>query len=498
MSDVALVWFRRDLRLADNPALATALAACPRVVPVYVHAPEEEAPWRPGAASDAWLGRSLASLDAALRPLRSRLVIRRGPTTDALRALAAETGATHIYWNRLYEPAVVARDRCVKAALREAGLVTQSCNAALLHEPWQVTRNNGGPYRVFTPFWKACQRAGIDTPPGAGPPALPPVPDHVVGLPVDALGLAPRPGWDAGFWPSWNPGEDGAHRALGQFQEDVVARYDDDRNRPDLTGTSRLSPHLHFGEIGPRQVVAAVRRHAAEHTTAGLLKNAEGFVRELGWREFGHHLLWHFPQTIDAPLDGRFAAFPWLDDYGDVLERWRRGRTGIPIVDAGMRELWRTGWMHNRVRMVVASLLTKNLLVPWQEGARWFWDTLVDADLASNTLGWQWTAGCGADAAPYFRIFNPVLQGQRFDPVGRYVAGWVPELARLPTRYIHAPWAAPPDVLSAAGVALGRDYPAPIVDLQSSRARALERFASMAGGNPDHASSDDLSAWSPP
>jgi deoxyribodipyrimidine photo-lyase len=223
-------------------------------------------------------------------------------------------------------------------------------------------------------------------------------------------------------------------------------------------------------------VVAAVRRHTAEHTTPGVLKNAESFVREVGWREFGHHLLWHFPRTTDAPLDGRFAAFPWLEDYGEVLERWQRGRTGIPIVDAGMRELWHTGWMHNRVRMIVASLLTKNLLIPWQEGTRWFWDTLVDADLANNTLGWQWTAGCGADAAPYFRIFNPVLQGQRFDPAGGYVARWVPEIARLPAANIHAPWDAPASVLAAAGVALGRDYPAPIVDLQASRARALERF----------------------
>jgi deoxyribodipyrimidine photo-lyase len=477
MNDTALVWFRQDLRLADNPALATALAACPRIVPVYVHAPGEEDPWRPGAASNAWRHHSLVALDASLRRLGTRLVIRRGPTLAALCALAVETGATHIYWNRLYEPAAVARDRRVKAALREAGVIAECCNAALLHEPWQVMRDGGGPYRVFTPFWKACQRAGIDAPPVAAPQTLPPLPDRVAGLPVDALGLAPRPAWDAGFWSSWQPGEDGAHHALGRFFEDAVARYDDDRNRPDLIGTSRLSPHLHFGEIGPRQVVAAVRRHAAERTAAGLLKNAEGFVRELGWREFGHHLLWHFPQTTDAPLDGRFAAFPWLDDYGDVLERWQRGRTGIPIVDAGMRELWRTGWMHNRVRMIVASLLAKNLLIPWQEGARWFWETLVDADLASNTLGWQWTAGCGADAAPYFRLFNPVLQGQRFDPAGCYVARWVPELGRLPTRFIHAPWTAPPDVLAAAGVAIGSDYPAPIVDLKATRARALELFA---------------------
>jgi deoxyribodipyrimidine photo-lyase len=479
MSATALVWFRRDLRLTDNPALAAAVATGGPVVPVYVHAPEEEEAWRPGGASNAWLHRSLIALDESLRRLGSRLVIRRGPTLEALHALAAETGATHIYWNRLYEPALVARDRALKTALREAGLVAESCNAALLNEPWAVTRDDGGPYRVFTPFWKACQRAGIDAPPAPGPDRLAPVPEQVAGLTVDALGLAPRPAWDRGFWDAWQPGEDGALAALDRFLADAVAHYDEDRNRPDLVATSRLSPHLHFGEIGPRQIVAAVRRHTAEHTAPGLLKNAESFVREVGWREFGHHLLWHFPHTTDAPLDERFAAFPWLEDYGGVLERWQRGQTGIPIVDAGMRELWHTGWMHNRVRMIVASLLTKNLLVPWQEGARWFWDTLVDADLANNSLGWQWTAGCGADAAPYFRIFNPVLQGQRFDPTGGYVARWVPELARLPANHVHAPWNAPASALAAAGVALGRDYPAPIVDLQASRARALERFESV-------------------
>jgi deoxyribodipyrimidine photo-lyase len=476
VSGTALVWFRRDLRLADNPALTTALADCQSVIPVYVHAPDEEAPWRPGAAGNAWLHRSLAALDIALQRLGSRLIVRQGPTLEALRALAAETGATHIYWNRLYEPAVVARDKSIKQALRDTGLIVESANAALLNEPWEVTRDDGGPYRVFTPFWKACQRAGIDRPPAPAPAALPAVPQDVASLSVADLGLGPSIHWDRGFWEVWQPGEDGAHATLAQFLDDAVAHYDEDRNRPDLVATSRLSPYLHFGEIGPRQVVAAVRRHTAEHSAAGVFKNAESFVREVGWREFGHHLLWHFPHTTDAPLDERFAQFPWLEDYGEVLERWQRGRTGIPIVDAGLRELWHTGWMHNRVRMIVASLLTKNLLVPWQEGARWFWDTLVDADLANNTLGWQWTAGCGADAAPYFRIFNPVLQGERFDPSGGYVARWVPELARLPARHIHAPWTAPAAVLAAAGVSLGRDYPEAIVDLQASRTRALERF----------------------
>jgi deoxyribodipyrimidine photo-lyase len=479
VSGPALVWFRRDLRLADNPALAAALAVCRTVIPVFVHAPDEEAPWQPGAASDAWVHRSLSALDESLRQIGARLVVRRGPTLQTLRALAAETGATHVYWNRLYEPAVVARDGIVQAALRADGLGIETFNGTLLNEPWEVAREGGLPYRVFTPFWKACQRSLRDPAPLPAPERLPPVPPHIAGLPLDALGLRPHVGWDAEFWDGWRPGETGAHRALACFLHRAVGGYDADRNRPDLTGTSRLSPHLHFGEIGPFQVLAAVRRQIDAHGEQGLIRNAESFVRELGWREFGYHLLHHFPDTTDQPLDARFTNFPWGEDYGEALEAWRRGRTGIPLVDAGLRELWRTGWMHNRVRMIAASFLTKNLLVPWQTGARWFWDTLVDADLASNTLGWQWTAGCGADAAPYFRIFNPVLQGRRFDPDGAYVRRWVPELARLPAAHVHAPWEAPGRVLADAGLALGRDYPAPIVDLQSSRTEALARFDAM-------------------
>jgi deoxyribodipyrimidine photo-lyase len=482
VSGPALVWFRRDLRLADNPALAAALAVCRSVIPVFVHAPDEEGPWQPGAASEVWLHRSLAALDESLRQIGARLVVRRGPTLETLRALAAETGATHVYWNRLYEPAVVARDGLVEAALREQGLVAETANAALLNEPWEVTRDGGLPYRVFTPYWKACQRSLTDVAPLPAPEALPSVPPEVSGLPLDALGLRAAIDWDAEFWDRWCPGEAGAQTALSCFLDRAVGGYDTDRNRPDLTGTSRLSPHLHFGEISPRQVLAAVRGHADAHVAPGLFRNAEAYVRELGWREFGYHLLHHFPHTTDEPLDARFAAFPWADDYGDALAAWQRGMTGIPLVDAGMRELWRTGWMHNRVRMIVASFLTKNLLVPWQAGARWFWDTLIDADLANNTLGWQWTAGCGADAAPYFRIFNPVLQGRRFDPEGDYVRRWVPELARLPAAHVHAPWEAPGRVLADAGLALGRDYPAPVVDLQASRARALARFEAMRRG----------------
>lgn len=472
----AIVWFRQDLRLADNPALARALAECERIVPVYIHAPEESGQWAHGAASHWWLHHSLAALDASLRALGSRLILRRGPSLAALETLVKETGASRLYWNRLYEPAHIARDTRIKEALRAAGLTVCSSNAALLFEPWERTKDDGSAYKVFTPFWKACLKAGLPTDIAPAPRALQPLPQDLGSVALEALDLLPAIRWDAGLAAAWRPGEDGAQARLEAFLDEAVARYGEERNRPDLAGSSRLSPHLHFGEIGPRQVVAAVERRLDAHREAAPRADAEAFVREVGWREFAHHLLYHFPQTPTEPLDVRFAQFPWATQVAEALAAWQRGRTGIPIVDAGMRELWTTGWMHNRVRMLAASLLTKNLLVPWQEGARWFWDTLVDADLANNTLGWQWTAGCGADAAPYFRIFNPVLQGERFDPRGDYVRRWVPELARLPDAYLQQPWAAPPAVLAAAGLRLGADYPPPIVDLKTTRERALARF----------------------
>ncbi|BBL75838.1 cryptochrome/photolyase family protein [Methylomagnum ishizawai] len=472
----AMVWFRQDLRLADNPALRAALAAAERVVPVYIHAPVSGGTWPMGSASRWWLHHSLMALDADLRRLGSRLVLRRGASFQVLAGLLAETGATAVYWNRCYEPSAIARDAEIKRVLRNEGYFTvESHNSGLLYEPWELLREGGQPYRVFTPFWKAMQKRGLDFPPEPAPADLPPVADELWSLAVGDLGLLPRIPWDAGFREGWQPGEDGAARRLAGFIDSALAGYHERRDRPDLPDTSRLSPYLHFGEVGPRQIVHAVRRALPPEAEAG----AEAYVRELAWREFAHHLLYHFPDTTDAPLDAKFEAFPWATDDQEALTAWQRGQTGYPLVDAGMRELWRTGWMHNRVRMVVASLLTKNLLIPWRKGARWFWDTLVDADLANNTLGWQWTAGCGADAAPYFRVFNPVLQGQRFDPDGAYVRRWVPELAGLPDAAIHRPWEAAPAVLREAGVRLGETYPLPIVDLKSSRERALAAFARL-------------------
>jgi deoxyribodipyrimidine photo-lyase len=479
MTDTTLVWFRRDLRLADNPALRLATAAGGPVVAVYVHAPEEEAPWSPGAASRWWLHHSLAALDADLRRRGIPLTVRRGPSLPALLALAGEVGARRVVWNRLYDPATVARDTTVKAALREQDLEVESCNAALMCEPWTIRTGTGGPYRVFTPFWRACQ-ATLDAQavPTAAPARLSGPNPAPAGLDLSALDLLPRPRWDRGLQAAWQPGERGAQTRLAEFCEEWIDQYDDGRNRPDQPGSSRLSPHLHFGEIGPRQCLVAVRNAVATRPAAQ--KSAEAFVRELGWREFAFHLLHHFPQTPEQPLDAKFSAFPWAAD-DSRLAAWQQGRTGYPIVDAGLRELWTTGWMHNRVRMIAASLLTKNLQQPWVAGARWFWDTLVDADLAANTLGWQWTAGCGADAAPFYRIFNPVLQAERFDPQRAYLRRWLPELARLPDTWIHRPWLAPPAVLQAAGVRLGHDYPEPVVDFPASRAAALAAYASIRG-----------------
>jgi len=470
-----LLWFRRDLRLTDNPALSRALEDG-QVIPVYIHAPQEECHWAPGGASRWWLHHSLAALGEDLRARGADLIICQGPSLETLQTLIRETGAQQVFWNRLYEPALIQRDKGIKQHLRDAGIRAESFNAALLFEPWTVAKQDGDPYKVFTPFWKSCQGLGVPcdvtpAPQAIGSPATLPE-----GETLDSLGLLPETDWAAGFGKLWRPGEAGALERLADFMDEAVAGYDEMRNRPDRDGSSRLSPYLHFGEIGPRQVAAACLVARDRHGGKAAHQGIDSFLREIGWREFAHHLIFHFPATTDEPLDPRFREVPWSPVDAKTLNAWRRGHTGIPLVDAAMRALWATGWMHNRVRMVVASLLTKNLGAHWLTGANWFWDTLVDADLASNTLGWQWTAGCGADAAPYFRVFNPVLQGERFDPNGDYVRQWVPELARLPAKYIHKPWEAPEAILKASDVHLGSNYPRPRVDLAESRRQALGKW----------------------
>lgn len=476
MKDRAILWLRRDLRLADNPAL---LAACehPQVIPVYIHAPDEEAPWQLGGAQKVWLHTSLQALDDSLRDLGSRLVIRSGPTLETLQQLLDESGAKAVYWNRLYEPEIIARDKHIKQTLKDADIHAESHNAALLCEPWQIETKAGAPYKVFTPFWRSLSERRMQNPLPA-PTDLSEVWSRIGSQDLDELKLLPTIAWDQGIRESWQPGENGAHAALEDFLDEPLEDYGNHRDRPARTGTSRLSPHLHFGEIGPRQIWHRVHEHLEDHSDKSLQRNSNKFLSEVAWREFGHHLLFHFPQTPEQPLDARFKSFPWHKD-SKALQAWQQGQTGIPMVDAGMRQLWHCGWMHNRVRMVVASFLTKNLRIPWQDGARWFWDTLVDADLANNTLGWQWVAGSGADAAPYFRIFNPALQGERFDAKGEYVRHWVPEIAALPYKYLHRPWTAPDKVLEQANLKLGRDYPQPLVDLKASRREALAAFAKI-------------------
>ena len=470
----ALLWFRHDLRLADNPALQALIDSGHTPLPVYIHN-EPDTDWKTGAASNWWLHHSLVALQQSLQQHGSDLLVFQGNPEGILTRLLQQTGADRLAWNRCYEPAGIKRDTQLKQALEKRGCHVSSHNAALLREPWENLKNDGSPYRVFTPFWKKLQRTGpsreaistIETLPGFDP-------DRITDtVPIDSLKLLPGVKWDQAFYTHWTPGEDGAWKALQEFTDQNLLDYSAHRDRPALAGTSHLSPHLHFGEISPLQIWKTLSSHAATNTTRGIIPATESYLREIAWREFSYHLLYHYPATPLQPMDKRFDEFPWRKHYKRDLQRWQHGQTGIPLVDAGMRELWTTGYMHNRVRMIAASFLIKNLLIPWQEGARWFWDTLVDADLANNTMGWQWCAGCGADAAPYFRIFNPVLQGEKFDKAGLYIRRWLPELAGLDNKYIHKPWAADPAVLADAGVILGKDYPEPLVDLQDSRKRAL-------------------------
>ena len=452
MKPTTILWLRHDLRLDDNPALAAA-AARGAVVPVFIWAPDEEAPWEPGAASRWWLHHSLEKLAAAFTKAGAPLVIRRGPSLDALRKLVKETGATHVAWNRRYEPAVIKRDTAIKKALAADDLEVESFNGALLYEPMHVATKEGKPYQVFTPFWRALLSREEPAEPVAAPKKLTAAEKQPPSLAIESLDLLPAIDWAATMRKTWTPGEAGGVKRLERFVARGLTDYDGERNRPDHDGTSALSPHLHFGEISPRRVWHAVRaavcgKPAKAITTGG----AEAYLRELGWREFANHLLYHFPHTANAPLRADYARFPWAKDPVG-LRAWQRGRTGFPIVDAGMRQLWATGWMHNRVRMIVASFLVKDLRISWLAGAQWFWDTLVDADLAANTLGWQWAAGCGADAAPYFRIFNPTSQAEKFDPDGAYMKEW-------------------------AG-ADAADYPEPIVDHAEARKLALAALKTL-------------------
>ena len=478
MIEPSLVWFRRDLRLDDQPALTAAINHGGPIIPIYVSDDTDQSDWQAGAAGRWWLHHSLGRLNDQLISLGSRLIIRQGDILSQLMSLIEETKATAVFWTRCYEPASILRDSRVKAELRSRSIIAESSNGQLLFEPWEVQTKEGRPYQVFTPFWKSCLNRDSPAMPQPAPQWLP-SPEHwPSSLTIDHLGLLPTISWDAGLKTTWLTGANSAKAELNRFLESTVFEYDVARDQPAQRGTSMLSPYLHFGEISPRTIWHETHRRVKEQRGGRESTGAETFIKEIGWREFAYHLLFHFPKTTRQPLRSEFSRFPWRED-AEGLVAWQRGQTGFPIVDAGMRELWNTGWMHNRVRMIVASLLVKDLLIAWQRGAEWFWDTLVDADLASNTLGWQWTAGCGADAAPYFRVFNPTSQSEKFDPSGEYLRRWLPELRQLPTDFLHAPWLAPEGVLAKAGVYLGHSYPYPIVDHHEARLRALQALSQI-------------------
>ncbi len=454
-------WFRNDLRLLDNPALHLAQDA--EVLALYILDPAELS--QMGEASKVWLCQSLDALNTSLN---GRLCIQSGVPAKVLPKLLGDYQASHVSWTRRYDPQGMATDIALKSLLAEQGVQAKSVNGSLLWEPWQVHKPDGTPYRVFTPFFqRGCQHA----------------PEPRIPLPKAACQwltpetrnadhhelLMPKQSWPQQVLAGWTPGEIGAQAQWESFIDDGLADYKQGRDFPAKTATSRVAPHLRFGEVSPNQLWYALGPSTI---------NSQHYRRELAWREFSYHLLYQHPDLIAENLNPKFNEFPWQND-GCSLTRWQTGTTGIPIVDAGMRELWQTGYMHNRVRMIVASFLVKNLMMDWREGAAWFQDTLFDHDIANNTASWQWVAGCGADAAPYFRIFNPVTQGKKFDGTGVYTRRYLPELAALPDKHLFAPWEAPAHVLEQAKVTLGETYPHPIVDLKESRLRALDAFASL-------------------
>jgi len=474
-----IVWFRDDLRLSDHPALHAAARSGAPLLCLYVLDETSDVVRPLGGAARWWLAQSLRALEATLQSVGGRLVLRRGPTAEIITTVAREVRAQAVYWNDIAQAPYLAIARQLKATLATLGITARNFPGDLLVSPADIRTKDGRGLRVFTPFWRRVLAQG-------DPPRPQPAPQELHGpaeVASDALEdwqLEPRhPDWAEGLREVWGPGEVSAQQRLQTFLAGGIRGYASARDRPDCDGTSSLSPHLRFGEISPRQVWHAARFAAAEHPS--LSSDIEKFLSELGWREFCRHLLFDTPDLADRNLQATFDAFPWRRD-DKALGAWQRGQTGYPIVDAGLRQLWRTGVMHNRVRMVVASFLVKHLLIDWREGERWFWDTLVDADPGNNPANWQWVAGCGADAAPYFRVFNPVLQGEKFDPDGAYVRRWVPELAALPNRLVQQPWCATASELADAGIELGVTYPAPIIDHKTGRARALKAYDQVQRG----------------
>lgn len=470
----ALYWFTNDLRLADNPGLTAAARDHKTVVPLYLL--DDSDPWAAGGASRWWLHKSLASLSTTIAAAGGDLLLRRGDTVQEIVALVKQLRLDAVYFSRAYEPWLARVQQQVHDVLTESGITCKRFGGRLLLEPEQILNKQGKPFQVFTPFYKhtkgllsvqrPLEQATVSW---AQIEPRQPLSDEL----SDWHLLPEHPNWAEGFESHWQPGEEGAKLTLNECAGAVAEHYLETRDFPAEAGTSQLSPALHFGELSPRQVWYSL---VAEPQLS--FESVQPLLRQLIWREFNYYLLHHWPHITHLPFKPSFAQFPWQKD-ARALKAWQQGLTGYPIVDAGMRELWHTGWMHNRVRMVVASFLTKHLQIHWHEGAKWFWDTLVDADLANNSGGWQWVAGSGADAAPYFRIFNPILQGEKFDKDGGYIRKWVPELSALPNKYIHSPWRAPKEVLATAGIVLGSNYPHPIVEHDQARESALFAYRTM-------------------
>jgi len=466
-----IVWIRQDLRLDDHPALRAACESGVPVIPVYIYSEDSyDTLWRRGAASRWWLHYALEDLSAQLAEAGSRLIIGAGRASELLGNLCKKHKVDKLFFNERYEAFSMEEEDEVQRLLSSQGVACYQLPGSLLYNPKTLKNQQGNPYQVFTPFWKAALASDKAIELKEKPRLIAAPRSWPDSLAIEDLKLLPKIRWDEEIRQTWSVSRIGAKKRFEDFTKSALKTYSESRDVPEIDGTSRLSPYLHFGQISPRRI-----RKWIESKSLGTAKSREHFVREIGWRDFGYHLMTHFPHTADKPLRPEFEKFPWKTDPAG-LRAWQKGETGYPIVDAGMRQLWKTGWMHNRVRMIVASFLVKDLQISWIEGAKWFWDTLVDADLSSNTLGWQWAGGCGADAAPYFRIFNPLLQSQKFDPEGNYIRRWVPELSNLHAKHIHAPEKAPPSLLNSAGVKLDSTYPRPIVDHSQARQLALKAY----------------------
>ena len=469
-----LVWLRRNLRVHDNLVLKTAAGRGGPVIPVFIGTED----LRVGSASRWWLQHSLKELHRDLLAGGLRLILRKGDALQVLTALIKETRAGAVLWDKSFEPVQRKADARIRARLTRQGIACEETQDALLFDPARILNKLGIPFKVFTPFWSHCLSLKEPAAPAKFSAKLPAPSSWPRSLSPAKFKLIPCAKWAKKMEPFWQPGSRGALKALRKFLDGKLENYPEGRDLPALDGTSRLSPHLHFGEISVREVWHRTQKQRASDRRPGTGRVAEAFLRQIVWREFAHYQIFHFPKTVTEPLRKEFLKFKWKKN-AKSCRAWQKGMTGYPLVDAGMRQLWKTGWMQNRVRMIAASFLVKDLLQPWREGAVWFMETLVDADLANNTFGWQWIAGCGADAVPYFRIFNPVLQGKKFDPEGDYVRRWVPELSELPVRWIHEPWLVPREVLARASIELGRDYPFPVVDHAAARRRALHVYSKI-------------------